>query len=116
MSVVENTGVMALGHIAVIGSPAGTSTRVARARDARVVVLGHPGQTSAGLAAAADRIANLFRLSLTRVTTGLSRLESALAELLTDPADMSSVGHPPHLVSSVGHSPQSAGARRVGAS
>jgi hypothetical protein len=30
MSVVENTGVMALGHIAVTGSPARTVARVAR--------------------------------------------------------------------------------------
>ena len=35
MSVLENTGVMALGHIAVTGSPARTVARVARARGAR---------------------------------------------------------------------------------
>src|SRR6516225_11774129 len=46
------------------------------------------------LEAAAGRIADLFRLPLTRVTTGLSRLESALVELLANPANMSSVGHP----------------------
>ncbi len=51
MSVLENTGVMALGHIAVTGSPARTIARVARARGARVVVLDHPGQASGGLAA-----------------------------------------------------------------
>src|SRR5215472_1188166 len=58
------------------------------------------------LEAAAGRIADLFRLPLTRITTGLGRLESALAELLADPANMSSVGHPSHLVSSVGHPSQ----------
>ncbi len=36
------------------------------------------------LEAAATRIADLFRLPLTRVTTGLSRLESALAELIEE--------------------------------
>jgi len=51
MSVLENTGVMALGHIAVTGSPARTVARVARARGARVVVLDHPGQGCGGLAA-----------------------------------------------------------------
>ena len=51
MSVLENTGVMALGHIAVTGSPARTIARVARARGARVVVLDHQGQASGGLAA-----------------------------------------------------------------
>jgi hypothetical protein len=51
MSVLENTGVMALGHIAVTGSPARTVARVARARGARVVVLDHQGQASGGLAA-----------------------------------------------------------------
>ena len=86
MSVLENTGVMALGHIAVTGSPARTVTR----------------------------IANLFRLSLTKVTTGPSRLESGLAGLLADPADMSSVGPPSHLVSSVGPPSQSAGTRWMG--
>jgi alpha-beta hydrolase superfamily lysophospholipase len=51
MSVLENTGVMALGHIAVTGSPARAIARVARARGARVVVLDHQGQASGGLAA-----------------------------------------------------------------
>ncbi len=51
MSVLEHTGVMALGHIAVTGSPARTVARVARARGARVVVLDHQGQASGGLAA-----------------------------------------------------------------
>ena len=46
MSVLENTGVMALGHIAVTGSPARTI-----ARATRVVVLDHCGQASGGLAA-----------------------------------------------------------------
>jgi hypothetical protein len=49
MSVLENTGVMALGHIAVTGSPARTVARVARARGARVVVLDHPGALAAEL-------------------------------------------------------------------
>ena len=60
------------------------------------------------LEAEATRIADLFRLPLTKVTTGLNRLESALAELLADAADMGSVGHPSHLVSSVGHPSQTA--------
>jgi diacylglycerol kinase family enzyme len=51
MSVLENTGVMALGHIAVTGSPARVIARVARARGARAVVLDYPGQASGGLAA-----------------------------------------------------------------
>lgn len=52
MSVLENAGVVALGHIAVTGSPARTLARVARARGARVVVLGCSGpRASAGLAA-----------------------------------------------------------------
>jgi hypothetical protein len=77
MSVLENTGVMALGHIAV------TESRP------------------------------LFRLPLAKVTTDLSRLESALDEFLADLADMSSVGPPSHLVSSVGPSSQSADTRWV---
>jgi hypothetical protein len=40
MTALENTGVMAHGHIAVTGSPARAVTRMARARGARVVVLG----------------------------------------------------------------------------
>jgi hypothetical protein len=43
MSALENTGVMALGHIAVTGSPARAISRVARVRGARVVVLDQPG-------------------------------------------------------------------------
>jgi hypothetical protein len=62
------------------------------------------------LAAATEQIANLFHLPLIRVTTGLSRLESALAEVLEDASDMRSVAHKPHLVRSVGHKPQSKGA------
>ena len=49
MSVLENTGVMALGHIAVTGSPARTVARVARARGARVVILDQPCALAAGL-------------------------------------------------------------------
>lgn len=48
MSVLENTGVMALGHIAVTGSPARAVARVARARGARVVVLDQRGVSEAG--------------------------------------------------------------------
>ena len=51
MSALEDTGVNALGHIAVTGSPARAVVRVARARGARVVVLDHQDQASAGLAA-----------------------------------------------------------------
>jgi len=60
------------------------------------------------LEAEAARIADLFGLPLTRVNTGLGRLESALAELIASASDMSSVGHSPHLVSSVGHPSQTA--------
>jgi CheY-like chemotaxis protein len=48
MSVLENAGVVALGHIAVTGSPARTLARVARARGARVVVLDHAGPSANG--------------------------------------------------------------------
>ena len=50
MSVLEEAGVVALGHLAVTGSPARTLARVARARGARVVVLDHPAAPG-GLAA-----------------------------------------------------------------
>jgi hypothetical protein len=49
MTALENTGVMAHGHIAVNGSPARAVTRVARARGARVVVLGQRGALAAEL-------------------------------------------------------------------
>lgn len=49
MSVLENTGVMAHGHIAVTGSPARTVARVARARGARAVVLDQRGGLAAEL-------------------------------------------------------------------
>jgi hypothetical protein len=39
MSALEDTGVVALGHVAVTGSPGRAVARVARARGARVVVL-----------------------------------------------------------------------------
>jgi hypothetical protein len=48
MSALENTGVMALGHIAVTGSPVRAIVRVARARGARVVVLDERGVPEAG--------------------------------------------------------------------
>jgi hypothetical protein len=48
MSVLENAGVVALGHIAVTGSPARTLARVARARGARVVVLDQLGLSAGG--------------------------------------------------------------------
>jgi hypothetical protein len=47
MSVLENTGVMATGHI-VTGSPARAVARVARARGARVVILDQPGPGAGG--------------------------------------------------------------------
>ena len=59
------------------------------------------------LEAEAARIADLFGLPITRINTGLGRLESALAEALEDAADMRSVAHTPHLVRSVAHTPQS---------
>jgi hypothetical protein len=46
MSVLENTGVVATGHI-VTGSPARAVARVARARGVRVVILDQPGLPSA---------------------------------------------------------------------
>ena len=48
MSVLENAGVVALGHIAVTGSPARTLARVARTRGARVVVLDQLGLSAGG--------------------------------------------------------------------
>ena len=47
MSVLENTGVMVTGHVAVSGSPARAVVRMARACGARVVILDQSG-TSAG--------------------------------------------------------------------
>jgi hypothetical protein len=47
MSVLENTGVMATGHVAVSGSPARAVARMARACGAGVVILDQSG-TSAG--------------------------------------------------------------------
>lgn len=49
MSVLENTGVMAFGHIVVTGSPARAVARVARRRGVRVVVLGQSGGLAAEL-------------------------------------------------------------------
>jgi len=46
MSALEDTGVAALGHVAVTGSPSRTVARVARARGARVVVLDRGPATS----------------------------------------------------------------------
>jgi len=61
------------------------------------------------LEATAARIADLFGLPLTRVNTGLGRLESALAELLaTDGA----VAHHPTLSGAVAHRPNQIPARR----
>jgi hypothetical protein len=54
------------------------------------------------LEAAAVRIADLFGLPLTRINTGLARLESALAELLA--AD-GAVAHQPTLPGAVAHGP-----------
>jgi hypothetical protein len=48
MSVLEDAGVVALGHIAVTGSPARTLARVARSRGARVVVLDQLGLSAGG--------------------------------------------------------------------
>jgi hypothetical protein len=49
MSLLENTGVVAFGQIAVTGSPARALARAARARGARVVVLDQPGGLAAEL-------------------------------------------------------------------
>jgi hypothetical protein len=43
MSALEDTGVAALGHVTVTGSPGSAVARVARARGARVVVLDRSG-------------------------------------------------------------------------
>lgn len=48
MSALEDTGVAALGHIAVTGSPGRTVARVARARGARIVVLDQAGGLALG--------------------------------------------------------------------
>jgi hypothetical protein len=48
MSVLENTGVMATGHVAVSGSPARAVARVARACGARVVILDQSGPSAGG--------------------------------------------------------------------
>jgi hypothetical protein len=48
MSVLENTGVTATGHVAVTGSPARAVARMARACGARVVILDQPGHSVAG--------------------------------------------------------------------
>lgn len=47
MTALENTGVMAHGHIAVTGSPARAVARIARARGARLVVLDKRGAAEA---------------------------------------------------------------------
>jgi Universal stress protein family len=49
MTALENTGVMAYGHIAVTGSPARAIVRVARTRRARTVVLDQLGALAAEL-------------------------------------------------------------------
>jgi hypothetical protein len=59
MSVLENTGVMATGHI-VTGSPARAVARVARARGARVVILDQLGPSPGG-AGAVGLVAELRR-------------------------------------------------------
>jgi len=51
MSVLEDTGVVAMGHI-VTGPPARAVARVARARGARVVILDQPRPSSGGQPAA----------------------------------------------------------------
>jgi len=61
-------------------------------------------QPTPELEAEATRIANLFGLPLTRVTTGLARLEAALAGLL---ADMGPVAPQPHLSGPVAPRPRS---------
>jgi hypothetical protein len=67
MSVLENAGVVALGHIAVTGSPARTLARVARARGARVVVLDHAG-LSAGSGLAAELRRRMYGSGIVVVT------------------------------------------------
>jgi len=60
MSVLESTGVMATGHVAVTGSPARAVARMARTCGARAVILDQPG-TPAGGAATAGLMAELRR-------------------------------------------------------
>ena len=48
MSVLENTGIMATGHVAVTSSPARAVARMARACGARVVILDQSGPPAGG--------------------------------------------------------------------
>jgi hypothetical protein len=70
------------------------------------------------LAAEAARIAEIFGLPLTRVTTGLAGLESALADLLAEPAaprgGIGAVAHNANRFAPVGHSANSTEGDRNG--
>jgi hypothetical protein len=70
MSALEGSGVVALGHVAVTGSPSRTVARVARARGARVVVLDRgsvaSGSSAGGLAAELRR--RMYGSGITVVT------------------------------------------------
>lgn len=73
MSVLEHTGVMATGHVAVTGSPARVVARMARACGARVVILDQPGPTASAQPA---------RSGMTR--TGAARSGAGTAGLMAE--------------------------------
>ena len=73
MSVLESTGVMATGHVAVTDSPARAVARMARACGARVVILDQPGPTAS---------AQFARPGVTR--TGTARGGAGTAGLMAE--------------------------------
>jgi hypothetical protein len=54
MSILEDTGVMATGHVAVTGSPARAVARLARACGARAVILDQSGPSGGGQSVHSD--------------------------------------------------------------
>ena len=74
MSVLENTGVMATGHVAVTDSPARAVARMARACGARVVIIDQQGPAASGQPAG-------FGVSRTGAGGGGARTAGLMAEL-----------------------------------
>src|ERR1700722_15520386 len=74
MSVLENTGVMATGHVAVTDSPARAVARMARACGARVVIIDQQGPAASGQPAS-------FGVSRTGAGGGGARTAGLMAEL-----------------------------------
>jgi hypothetical protein len=70
MSALENTGVMALGHVAVNGSPARSVARMARARGVRAIVL----DQASGLASDLRRRVHGSGIVVVSATEGGGRL------------------------------------------